>query len=54
MSNAFKPEQVEIELNTAKRLKKIAGGKRSATTGLLDVHVVDPEGITASRSNFVL
>ncbi len=41
-------------LNTATRLKKIAGGKRNATTGLRVVHVFDPEGITASRSTLVL
>ena len=40
--------EVVWELKTAERLKKVAGGKRSATTGLLrDVHANDPEGITA-------
>ena len=35
------------ELNTAERFKKVASGKRSATTGLRDVHSIDPEGIIA-------
>ena len=36
--------------HTAKGLKEIDGGKRGATTGLLDVQAIDPEGITANRS----
>ena len=35
-----KPEGVGTEQNTATRLKKIAGGKRNATTGLRDVEAV--------------
>ena len=46
--------ELDMDLNTAKRLKIIAGGKRSATTGLCDVHAIDPEGITGSRSNLGL
>ncbi len=40
--------ELRVELNTAKRLTKIAGGKPSATIGLSDVQAIDPEGITAS------
>ena len=38
------PNRSELvgELNTAERLKKVAGGKRSATTGLRDVHALAP------------
>ena len=42
------------ELNSAKRLKKVAGGKLSATTGLCEVHATDPEGITGSRSKSLI
>ena len=38
--------ELVAELNTAKRLTKVAGGKRSATTCLRDVRTIDPEGIT--------
>ena len=38
-----------MDLNTAQRLKKIAVGKRSATTGPVGTKAIDPEGITENR-----